>query len=415
MQRMKKAQMLKFLFWTIVGLAFFIPACMLGSKFMSIKDTSIESYSGLMGLVETIEEGEIASTSFSMSKKSVVVGFSKGDDRFENHFLDEVDDYCICGQGYQKIPGGIGNARCDAPARCGSPANCIMGIDDAGGYIRTCDYPFGFEKDGAEGDDYCICGTGSQDVFPDPRPDGPTSCNTICGAGKCMMGVDDAEKVRRCDYEFGFEDDTPPDDYCICGEGSVEITPGPIGHARCEDETLCGSKDTCIMGIDDAGHEHSGTDRRNPKEKQCFDAFKTSAEFGFEGRDTRKREYLKPLGCENCCEDRKACICICNGYEYKDNKVNCKDVEICRSFDNIDILSSKVVKRDDTGNPEYKWVGGFLIHRDISDSEDVNGFEKNNIQTRTFYVENYNGIISVCDERPCIPQDAKYRIDASQP
>ena len=216
------------------------------------------------------------------------------------------------------------------------------------------------------------------------------------------MGIDDGKKARRCDRSFEFEDDNPPDNYCICGKGFAEVTPGPLDEeASCNADTLCGSADNCIMGIDDDG------DSGKEDIEKCTDSF------GFEGSDTPKREFAKPTA-ENGCDADKACICICNGYEYKDDQVNCKDALICNSIDK-EILPEKVVKRDDDGHPKYKWVGGFLIHRDISDSEDVNGFEKNNIQTRTFYVENYNGIISVCDERPCIPQDAKYRIDASQP
>lgn len=82
---MKKSQMLKFLFWTIVGLALFIPACALGSKFFKLGDNSIKSYTSLVEAMDSIREDETASTGVSMNKKSVIVGFSKDANRFENH------------------------------------------------------------------------------------------------------------------------------------------------------------------------------------------------------------------------------------------------------------------------------------------------------------------------------------------
>tara|TARA_Y100000310_G_scaffold333362_1_gene410749 strand:- start:877 stop:1503 length:627 start_codon:yes stop_codon:yes gene_type:complete len=81
---MKKAQALKFLFWIIVGLAFFIPACMLGTKFTKLGDDSIKSFSNLISTIESTGVDEFSSTGFSMKKKSVVVGFSKTMSQFEN-------------------------------------------------------------------------------------------------------------------------------------------------------------------------------------------------------------------------------------------------------------------------------------------------------------------------------------------
>ena len=234
MQKMKKSNaMLSFLLWTVVALVFFFSfsACSKpGSKFFGLSDKSIGSYTNLIGIIEpgnknSVKEGELTSTSFTMNKKSVVVGFSKDDNRFENHYLE-------------------------------------------------------------------------------------------------------------------------------------------------------GSKDEI------------------------------------------KFEFLKPVNVEKGCEVGKACVCLCKGFEL-DKDTNPKSAEpcdplICNSVEGIDLLSEKVVRRHDNGQPKYSWKGGFLIHMDISDSEDVNGMEKNNIATRTFYIQRHKNVVGVCLQSPCITDDAKAQIDASQ-
>ena len=113
----------------------------------------------------------------------------------------------------------------------------------------------------------------------------------------------------------------------------------------------------------------------------------------------------------NGCVAYKACICLCQGYELdkktKSAKLPCKDLLLCHPFDNINIVSEKEVNTDMYVSTGYKWKGGFLIHRDIDDSEDVNGLEKNNIGTRTFYVQRIKDIVGVCTistiVTPCVP------------
>tara|TARA_B100000315_G_scaffold260241_1_gene320244 strand:+ start:1194 stop:2567 length:1374 start_codon:yes stop_codon:yes gene_type:complete len=454
---MKKAQMLKFLFWTIVGLAFFIPACMLGSNFMSLGDSSLDSYSNLIETVESIGEGELASISFSMSKKSVVVGFSKADNGFENHLLHgptfrsggKNDDYCICGNNFNEDHSHKGDASCNTVCGVG---NCIMGIEEGGsdgGTVKKCTDKFDFD----DSRDYCICGAGSE-KFPASPPasllaDVEMSCNTLCGTSGCIMGIDDGGDVRRCSAKFRFEK-KEVDDYCICGKDSAEVIPG-----TCND--ICGARGkTCVNGMDDEdtlkkcnvgfGFEvDSGTelddycicgdeDKITPKtcEDFCYPAGcimgiddggqeeMCGAMFGFEGASTPKRDYLKQLGVENGCEVGKACICLCNGYKWdtKTKSVSCEDIQVCHSFDKIDILSSKIANRYDDGQPEYVWKGGFLIKRDISNSiivnKAVNGLEKNDIVTKTFYVQKYKGVVDVCLESPCMTQEAVHYIDTHQ-
>ena len=53
-----------------------------------------------------------------------------------------------------------------------------------------------------------------------------------------------------------------------------------------------------------------------------------------------KRVFTKPLS-GNGCEDGMACICLCKGYEWKDNQVKCEDMLICNSIAGIDIVNQK--------------------------------------------------------------------------
>ena len=115
------------------------------------------------------------------------------------------------------------------------------------------------------------------------------------------------------------------------------------------------------------------------------------------GEGRPKSIFNRPAGCGS-----KACICLCKGYKLErfgvDNIETCDEI-ICNTLDGINLFSGKEVPVDD---PKYRWLGGFLIHRDISDSEDVNGLEHNNIPTRTFYVQRVGDVVGVCLERPTI-------------
>ena len=195
---MKKSQMLKFLFWTIIAIVFLLPACTLGSNLLKFGDNSEKSYSTLIEIIENTATRPVASTAVSMNKKSVIVGFSAGRN-FENYHVDD----------------------------------------------------------------------GLKSVFNRPGE---------CGSGTCI---------------------------CLCKGYKLDKDPNP---------------------------------------------------------------------------DREPC----------------EDGIICNTIDDIKLASEKIVGKDS----KYIWKGGFLIHRDISDSERVNGLEKNNIPTRTFYVQRVGDVVGVCLERP---------------
>lgn len=83
---MKKADtMLSFLFWAILGLLIFIPAAMWASEFLNLSNKAMESYSKLGEIVNSVKNGEELSMPVYMDKKSVIVGFAKNSNRFENH------------------------------------------------------------------------------------------------------------------------------------------------------------------------------------------------------------------------------------------------------------------------------------------------------------------------------------------
>lgn len=122
------------------------------------------------------------------------------------------------------------------------------------------------------------------------------------------------------------------------------------------------------------------------------------------------------------CEESKACICLCSGFKvtkHSDSNINynseCEERLICKSLDTIDILAEKAVKYE-TGNP-FTWRGGFLFGNDLPKTLQV-GLAQNQQATRTFYVERYEGIVSVCLENPleipCIPDEIKEQIDVSK-
>ncbi len=134
-------------------------------------------------------------------------------------------------------------------------------------------------------------------------------------------------------------------------------------------------------------------------------------------KDETKSIFMKPLGCENCCEEKKACVCLCKGFKLdkttKPYSAKPCDTLICNPIEGIDILSEKVARRHDDGNVKYLWKGGFLLHREISDREDANGLEENKFPTRTFYVERYKDVVDVCFESPCMTDEIKEKIDGS--
>ena len=172
-------------------------------------------------------------------------------------FNFENNDFIGVAENFLKIPA---EAAVTYKSTCNAicgDSNCIMGIDE-GNQERKCDAKFGFEGE----DDYCICGEGTVEEVPGPLSV-KTSCNTIC-VNNCIRGIDDGNKDIKCNVEFGFEG---ADDYCICGEGSTEVVPAPHDDANCN--TICHENSkSCIMGIDDGN-----------KNKKCVE------NFGFEGDD----------------------------------------------------------------------------------------------------------------------------------
>ena len=75
--------MLKFFFWLIIGLLFFIPACSLTSKYFKLNVNGLSSYNKLIELVESVKDGEILSLPYYMDKKTALIGFSNDSNRFE--------------------------------------------------------------------------------------------------------------------------------------------------------------------------------------------------------------------------------------------------------------------------------------------------------------------------------------------
>ena len=163
-----------------------------------------------------------------------------------------------------------------------------MGIDDGNGdnNIKKCDESFRFEGH----DDYCICSDDSEKrrpyFFPgDSDRDGV--CNVYCDStpgtsDKCIMGIDDGKKPRRCDKIFTFENDAHVgDDYCFCRGDSSNFFPVLAGgdeHHRCMDADMCGSRSNCIIGMDD--EDDGDGDRRRCNEK-----------FRFESGDSPRDDY----------------------------------------------------------------------------------------------------------------------------
>ena len=133
------------------------------------------------------------------------------------------------------------------------------------------------------------------------------------------------------------------------------------------------------------------------------------------------------------CKDSKACLCLCPDYDLKTiNQFGfnpkppysneCERLT-CKSVDNIDFLSERLIKSED--QPEYSWKGGFLYLRDLrtimnglffgeyySDGTGLLSQKGNTIATRTFYVQRYKDIVDVCLESPCITDEIKEQIDA---
>ena len=118
----------------------------------------------------------------------------------------------------------------------------------------------------------------------------------------------------------------------------------------------------------------------------------------------------------SACLSQKACICICEeaslDQKTKPYSLTCNKKSDCTPFNDIDILSEKVVRTYGNGKPQNSWKGGFLHLRDVPAV--ANGLVQNQIGSRTFYVQRYNGVVDVCLSWPCITEDIKKQIDANE-
>lgn len=123
----------------------------------------------------------------------------------------------------------------------------------------------------------------------------------------------------------------------------------------------------------------------------------------------------------NECKNQKACICLCCNIKIEQKTKpytaicnKCGKEPACKSFDNIDILSEKIVRRYGNGKPQNSWKGGFLHLRDVPVAVVVNGLGQNEVGTRTFYVQRYKNIVDVCLNSPCIIDELKEQIDSKE-
>jgi len=74
---MKKAQMLQFLFYTILALVIFIPTILFASQFFSVGDKSLPSFNQLSSTIESIKDGELKSFPLTMNPDNLITGFTK--------------------------------------------------------------------------------------------------------------------------------------------------------------------------------------------------------------------------------------------------------------------------------------------------------------------------------------------------
>ncbi|GEM_PF-3483114 len=116
---MKKGQMLKFLFYAILGLIIFVPTAMFASKFLKINDKARDSFNSLASTIEQtsaslrpLRDGEIASNVVYMDSKSIIVGFSKQSNQFESHFYSTPDDITSAEIIFQRPKECIENKAC---------------------------------------------------------------------------------------------------------------------------------------------------------------------------------------------------------------------------------------------------------------------------------------------------------------
>ena len=168
------------------------------------------------------------------------------------------DDYCICTGETEKIVPLPFDHYPNCNEICEAKEKVCMLAVDNGNQIKKCgDDGIRFEGD----DDYCVCGDASQRVVPGPLPISDRECKDVCPGGMdgCMIGIDDGNDIKKCDEDFGFEV-SPQDDYCFCGEASqkIDVVPQPQSKRDCND--VCGSN-VCLIGIDEGSDAKKCTDK----------------------------------------------------------------------------------------------------------------------------------------------------------
>ena len=125
---MKKAQMLQFLFYTILALVIFIPTASWASQFFKLSDKSIGSYNQLANIVNTIKDGEINSMALSINKETLIFGISKSSDRAES-FTSSPEKIIREGEKIIRIIFNLGNAPPNGyiqrPLQCAKGESCL--------------------------------------------------------------------------------------------------------------------------------------------------------------------------------------------------------------------------------------------------------------------------------------------------
>ena len=109
---MKKAQMLQFLFYTILALVIFIPTISWASQFFKLGDKSLKSFNELSGTISSINDGKIKSMPLYLNPKNLIVGFSKDASATESVI-------------YNTWPSDVTIRSASRPSECEKEKSCI--------------------------------------------------------------------------------------------------------------------------------------------------------------------------------------------------------------------------------------------------------------------------------------------------
>lgn len=87
-----------FLILTIIAILLAITVSPLIAQTLNLNTRATEAYQYLADSISSVKDGQIESTTLHMDKKSVIVGFAKGSNRFENHgylYINPNPDYIV--------------------------------------------------------------------------------------------------------------------------------------------------------------------------------------------------------------------------------------------------------------------------------------------------------------------------------